>query len=1274
MLLAALAVLLGMVSQEAQASHFRFGHVYWESRPEVSPNTVEFMVVVAFRRNGYRGTAPDGRVQVGDIMSVATGGLIKPRLNFGDGSVSSVLEFVVTAYSVEENWAIGLGRVPGTAGPGILKTYAAPTAAGGSPWTAFISDDCRLTSIRNYSCRYRVETKVNLASSHRSPRSNLPSIVSCGRGRTCQFHVPATQEVGIATRWRLSTRQESGIATPPGPPYSQAPLTVDSLTGVVTWEIDSTTPLGLYSTAVTMESSDNGVLTSASAIEFLVHVVDEDVNQPPAFDVPPTPQANETISVPIGAPLEFVVQAGDPDLSDNVTLNHVGLPNGAEFIAAPGNPATATFRWTPTEAQLGEHLVTFTAIDNRGRAALPHQLRIAVIDPAIRDVSVVAEVNDDNLRIAGGSFTRPPTQIDQHAGFTRVEWYFPTLTPQDAEDLNFTVDLQAPIGGERRLVTRTVFLEYTDINGNRIRQELDPQYVDVLPGIFAVDVATDRPVYGASETAQISSTLDNLSRFTATAQVDLAVVDEVGALVADLGLYDAPDLLSGESRAFEHLTFETGMVYMGHYGVRARALDATGIQVAEAFAPFEIRADLATSVGAQVGTDRPLYQAGETVEIRDRVHNLAANLLMQDLRVDTAVRDPAGEALWEASASLAQLRPNTFSDLVYNLPLGRAAPGTYSITLDVHHPDGALAARDITTFEVASTAETGVGLAGDVSAYPMPVLRTERVALAYRVTNDGNAPLSDLPITLSILDMATEQVYASWTRELASLAQGATADFDQAWDAVVPSSGGQYVAVLTAQVGDEQRILATAPVLVAEKLETAILPEYRGRLLALVDGPTALMDAEACPGAQELEFALSAPVGLHADHHVTVDLYDAAGGLLDQETAVVGGFHSAWMNRGAEGRFLALSRLDAGRLQWSLMNLSAPAVTPQLRVAVTVQGPEGDLQFDSGYFTHACAPGEADSHGDFTLINAWGADAADPLGPRDAASLATQRRYLEAMLRARGWAYTLVSSAEAFEQQFDAATYTAYALFSEHIKLPEALLHALVDAVDQGAGLLVAGAHDQRNGRVDQSLGIDFRGRLPNIAGIEVDPHGTFAGGNAEFLSGLMPLRARLAGAAPVATYTPPPPNGEATAAAHHSYGDGRSAYIGFDVLAEGALTGSAFHAGLLDAALMHVVGVPPTPAARGLAIEIRNHGHAADGELILPAAFGVQVLDLGLARLDSAGNLVWAFHLEEGGIARLPLWLRREPDGPDEVAALLRITTTGGVLVDYGTVIVPLP
>lgn len=87
----------------------------------------------------------------------------------------------------------------------------------------------------------------------------------------------------------------------------------------------------------------------------------------PTCTVTPTPP----FAVAAGMPLQFQVVGADVDLLDTVTLTAIGRPAAASIsppLPATGNPTSVTFSWTPALADVGNHLVQFTATDSGGLA------------------------------------------------------------------------------------------------------------------------------------------------------------------------------------------------------------------------------------------------------------------------------------------------------------------------------------------------------------------------------------------------------------------------------------------------------------------------------------------------------------------------------------------------------------------------------------------------------------------------------------------------------------------------------------------------------------------------------------------------------------------------------------------------------------------------------------------------------------------------------------------------------------------------------------------
>lgn len=124
----------------------------------------------------------------------------------------------------------------------------------------------------------------------------------------------------------------------------------------------------------------------------------------PVFE-PPTP-CGETLKVIPGSEVTFDVSALATNglAGQHVTLDATGVPAGGAFnlpLPVDGQPATSTFTWTPSIADIGFHVITLTAKDQLGE--------IASCDVTIQ-VSGTATFYgcglnpDDSLQILSGSF------------------------------------------------------------------------------------------------------------------------------------------------------------------------------------------------------------------------------------------------------------------------------------------------------------------------------------------------------------------------------------------------------------------------------------------------------------------------------------------------------------------------------------------------------------------------------------------------------------------------------------------------------------------------------------------------------------------------------------------------------------------------------------------------------------------------------------------------------------------------------------------------------
>ncbi len=219
--------------------------------------------------------------------------------------------------------------------------------------------------------------------------------------------------------------------------------TLNEQTGEFQWQ-PSYEQSGEY--AVVFLVTDGQYRDSTTAQITVVHV-----NRPPqlAALTPMTVDENQLLS--------FVVEGEDPDREDAGKLEFAArnLPRGAEF-----DPATRTFRWTPTYEQSGEYPVTFTVQDPGGLTAeqtvtitVRHVNRppqLAAVEPAVVDENQPLSLQfvgsdpdqEDTGKLRYQLIDAPPgAQIDPATG--AFSW---TPTFEQSGEYTFTVQVQDPGG------------------------------------------------------------------------------------------------------------------------------------------------------------------------------------------------------------------------------------------------------------------------------------------------------------------------------------------------------------------------------------------------------------------------------------------------------------------------------------------------------------------------------------------------------------------------------------------------------------------------------------------------------------------------------------------------------------------------------------------------------------------------------------------------------------------------------------------------------------
>ncbi len=330
-------------------SHFRASNLTWNV---TTGRTVEFSMQTSFRTSFF------GSPTLGSIVSVGT------SFNFGDGTSTPIYLKVLSLNTTSDYF---VGQFVTVAGGPVAHTYAAD-----QNYTAYWESSARLSTTQNFANQgWESQTIVDIGHGTQSPISSLAPIIQIADNSVATFQIPAVDANGDTLVYKLGTANQfissgSSSATVVDP----AGLTVDSKTGLVTWDIRSSVQPSvavgqLWVATVMVEAHDkvSGALKSETPLDFLLQVVDTSSTKPPVFTVvPPATIVN------VGQMQEVVLVASDPaGALTNISVLNPPLGLTTVFHA---DDSELHVDFTPTAAEAGSsYVVTFQAVDAQGLTA-----------------------------------------------------------------------------------------------------------------------------------------------------------------------------------------------------------------------------------------------------------------------------------------------------------------------------------------------------------------------------------------------------------------------------------------------------------------------------------------------------------------------------------------------------------------------------------------------------------------------------------------------------------------------------------------------------------------------------------------------------------------------------------------------------------------------------------------------------------------------------------------------------------------------------------------
>ncbi len=431
------------------------------------------------------------------------------------------------------------------------------------------------------------------------------------------------------------------------------------------------------------------------------------------------------------------------------------------------------------------------------------------------------------------SFDQQPAASVLHAdGRTEYVWSLRDVAA-DGVAINFDTLLTGLRLGERRAAIDSGFLNFRNSFAPQdIRVPLAIPRIEV-ENLIGLGLSTDRAEYGAHQDAQIVASLSNANPVDVAGELRIEVRDAAGEFVADVRLTDVL-LPAGENLEVSGV-FPIADSIAGGYVAHA-VLVAEGRDAASAQAPFTVLADNEdAAVSARLQLDRAEYRSGERVGIASHVLSQTANVLLHDLLLSVRVFDLEGELRATYLHAIPQLLPGTTRSFDNAYDLLGAEAGTWRVTQELSDAYGRILDTREAGFLVLSDADTGDGLRGSITATPDSVTIDTPVLLDFSVENTGNADLTALPLRVLVLDLENESELWRWEGSV-DLPRAASLELSEIWQ-TVGIEPGNYTAVLMADVGGTERVLARADIVLTTTgvmVEASQQIQREARLLVLI--------------------------------------------------------------------------------------------------------------------------------------------------------------------------------------------------------------------------------------------------------------------------------------------------------------------------------------------------------------------------------------------------------------------------------------------------------
>lgn len=263
----------------------------------------------------------------------------------------------------------------------------------------------------------------------------------------------------------------------------------------------------------------------------------------------------------------------------------------------------------------------------------------------------------------------------------------------------------------------------------------------------------------------------------------------------------------------------------GPYKVHVKLFETDGI-VADAKSNFTVDPDVKAK--AELTTDRLAYPANAPVSFVSRITNDSVNTTYDQLKGSIVIEDAQNKQVAALSFNMANLLRGQFKDQAIAWNTSTNTPGKYTAKLSVEY-QGKEIATSSTTFDILTSAESGIGLLGTLEVKPGLAQVGDALTITFEVTNIGNQAFTNHDIQVRIFSDADRQEKDSIPEKL-TVAVQKSQKFIKTYD-TSKLDKGTYTLLLTTKLGTKEFSLDAATLQLEKTVE-------RPKLTVKITSPT----------------------------------------------------------------------------------------------------------------------------------------------------------------------------------------------------------------------------------------------------------------------------------------------------------------------------------------------------------------------------------------------------------------------------------------------------